>query len=164
MYSPRTGLLALLLILAAPLALLGAEMDTGAPAADAPNNSPRVQEQNGVSFTSGGAGKEEQPGLERLQGRYNLRNLRITVATSTGQFTSASEVRIEDKSGKALVSTQPDGPIFLAKLPPGEYTVRATAEGTTQTRKVSVPVNGQAPVTFTWPKSPDPGSRSSTAP
>ena len=86
--------------------------------------------------------------MEHIQGRYNLR---VTMATNTGQYTIPSEVRIEDHSGKALVATQPEGPIFLAKLPPGEYTVRATAEGTTQTRKVSVPASGQAPMTFTWP-------------
>ena len=157
----RNGLLILLIILGAPLTLLGIEMDPGAPAADAPDSSPRVVEQNGVSFTSGGAGREEQGAMDQIQGRYNLR---VTMATNTGQYTSPSELRIEDHGGRALVSTQPEGPIFLAKMPPGEYTVSATAEGTTQTRKVSVPATGQAPVTFTWPMRGDAEPRKSDAP
>ena len=143
----RNELLILLMVLGVPLTVLGIEMEPGT-APDAPNTSPRVVEQNGVSFTSSGAGKEEQAPIEQIQGRYNLR---VTTSTNSGQYTIPSELRIEDHSGKALVSTQPEGPIFLAKMPPGEYTVYATAEGTTQTRKVSVPATGQAPITFTWP-------------
>ena len=160
MRSLARGLLILSIAVAAPLTLRAIEIE-GAPAADAPNTSPQVNEQNGVSFTSGGAGQEEQRVMQRIQDRYNLR---VTMATTTGQYTSPSEIRIEDGSGKALVTTKPDGPIFLAKVPPGDYTVRATAEGTTQTHKVSVPASGQAPVTFTWPMHSDPGSQAGDAP
>ena len=156
----RYGLLVLLMMLGAPLVVSGIEMEPGA-APDAPNTSPRVVEQNGVSFTSSGAGKEEQAPIEQIQGRYNLR---VTTATNSGQYTIPSEMRIEDHSGKALVTTQPEGPIFLAKVPPGDYTVRATAEGTTQTRKVSVPATGQAPLTFTWPMRGEGEPRNSDAP
>jgi hypothetical protein len=161
MRSPRSRLVILAMVLAGPPALLAAEVDSGAPAADVPDASPRVVEQNGVSFTSGGVGREEQRALERIQDRYNLR---VTMATRSGEFTSPLDVRIEDASGKPLVATQPDGPVLLARVPAGQYTVRATAEGTTQTRKVSVPANGQAPVIFTWPMSGDSGSRPAAAP
>jgi hypothetical protein len=46
-------------------------------------------------------------------------------------------VVVKDSSGK-LVLHEPSGPVFLAKLPPGTYTVETALDGKKQTRKVTV--------------------------
>jgi hypothetical protein len=43
-----------------------------------------------------------------------------------------------------------DGPILLAKLPPGTYTVKATFEAQTQSRTVMVGNQGLRTLDFRW--------------
>ena len=42
------------------------------------------------------------------------------------------------------------GPILLAKLPPGTYTIQATYGPSTQTRTVSIPGQGLREAQFRW--------------
>ena len=45
-----------------------------------------------------------------------------------------------------------EGPILLAKLSPGTYTVRATSGGQTQTKTVTIAPQGLRQLDFRWPR------------
>ena len=116
------------------------------PSAD--GGAPRVEQQNGISYVSGGVGRDEANQLDHMGGKFNLK---LTMAVPSGQFTSPVALRIEDPRGATVLDIQPNGPMLLAALPPGEYVIRATAEGQSMTRKAAVPAQGQTQVTMTWP-------------
>jgi len=54
-----------------------------------------------------------------------------------------------------------DGPLFLAKLPSGKYTIDAAAEGRTSEHIAQVPAKGQTHVYLTWKGSRGKGSAAS---
>ena len=72
-------------------------------------------------------------------------------------------LRIEDSHGAQVLEIVPNGPIFLAKVQPGEYVIQVDAEDQTLTRRVTVPASGQEAVAMTWPGGDQP-SRSGDAP
>jgi hypothetical protein len=111
---------------------------------------PQIKQENGISFVSGGVGREEVDALNHSRDF----NLKLTMAAPNGEFVVPSVLRIDDGHGATVLQTRPDGPVFLAKLPAGDYVVHATAEGQSQSRKVSVPASGQQAVEFTWRSSP----------
>ena len=107
-----------------------------------------VQEQNGIQFISGGVGTEERDALQAMKGRFNLE---LTMATPSGKYIGSTMLRIVNPEGKAVLETRTDGPIFMAKLPPGQYTIQAEAGGQKMTRTASVGSGGTQQVTMTWP-------------
>ena len=122
-----------------------------------------VQQQNGISFVSGGVGDEQQDVLDSVVGRFNLK---VTLARQDGKYMGSSALRIEDQRGSDLLQTESKGPLFLAKLPAGTYTVHASAEGRSFSRKVTVPSAGLEQIVLTWPSTsssagdaPGPGQR-----
>jgi hypothetical protein len=127
---------------------------------DTRSSLPQVKEENGVSYISGGVGSEEADALNRMSDHFNLK---LTTAIPSGQFTSPSMIRIADVRGAKVIEVRPNGPIFLAKMPAGEYVIQATAEGQTMTRKVTVPASGLEAVAMSWPAAGAP-SRAGDAP
>jgi hypothetical protein len=123
-----------------------ADPQPAAVADDAPSVKLPVKEQNGISYVSGGVGDEEQDALEHAKGF----NLELTMASTSGKYVGVTDLRIDDAQGKKVLEVQTDGPLFLAKLPSGEYVVHATAQGASTTRKVSVPGSGRERVTLSW--------------
>ncbi len=49
-----------------------------------------------------------------------------------------------------MLDTTMEGPILLAKLTPGTYTIRATSDGQTLTQTVTIPAQGLRQVDFRW--------------
>ena len=127
---------------------------------DTRSSLPQVKEENGVSYISGGVGSAEADALNRMSDHFNLK---LTTAIPSGQFTSPSMIRIADVRGAKVIEVRPNGPIFLAKMPAGEYVIQATAEGQTMTRKVTVPASGLEAVAMSWPAAGAP-SRAGDAP
>jgi len=121
-----------------------------------------VRESNGISYVSGGVGDEQQTALQNASKQFNLR---LTLAAKSGHYMGGAEVRIDDRTGKTLLSTSADGPLFLAKVPPGTYRVHATSEGKTFTRDVTIPQSGHRELVMTWPDtSEEPPVRAGDAP
>jgi len=102
--------------------------------------------QSGVTFLSGGVGEDS---AAQIQARANEFNLKLLFTLVEGNYLSDVGVAIRDSGGRTLVEQVADGPFFLAKLPPGSYTVAATYEGKTQTRKVNIG-GGQRTEQFRW--------------
>jgi enamine deaminase RidA (YjgF/YER057c/UK114 family) len=121
----RTGRFGLTVVI---LALLGV---AAAPAAQKTEVVPAP----GVSFVSGGVGIDSE---QQLKAREKDFNLKLLFTLVEGNYLADIGVRITDAAGKTVIEHVADGPIFLAKLPSGSYTVTATHNGRTQTRKVRV--------------------------
>lgn len=86
-------------------------------------------------FISGGVGKAERDRLEAMRDQYNFR---LQMATSGGAFVSGVNVQIKDAKGNVVLETVTDGPLLMAKLPNGKYTVQASKFGETKTQSVQV--------------------------
>jgi hypothetical protein len=120
-------------------ALIGAALAVTAPAfAQA---LPAPQTQNGVSFITGGAGRDKVEAFRQAAGDFNLR---ATFSQTDGAFIANVNVELRDAQGKTLVTTKTEGPFFFAKVPPGTYEMVATYGDQTQRRQLVVNAGGAA--------------------
>ena len=108
-----------------------------------------VQQKNGISYVSGGVGDDQQNALKSTGDRFNLK---VTLATRGGKYLGGADIRIIDGQGEEILATRSDGPLFLAKLPPGNYTVHANAEGKSLSQKVDLSAKSQQQVVMSWPE------------
>ena len=111
------------------------------------DSQPEVQTYNGIPYVSGGFGLEERAELKAI-GKTD--NLELSLAMQNRDYISGAKVLIEDKNGTEVLEAISDGPLFLAKLPEGVYTIKATAMGKTLEQTVHVPSQGQARLYFAW--------------
>jgi hypothetical protein len=88
-----------------------------------------------VAYLSGGIGDEDEA---RLMARQNEFNLKVLFTINEGNYLANVNVGITDAKGNQVVQTVADGPYFMANLPAGQYTISATHEGRTLTRRVQV--------------------------
>ena len=125
-------------LLAAFVALTTAPLSSAAPALE-------VKKSGDIQYVTGGVGDEEQQALKATAPKDF--NLEVTVAVGAGNYLSDVDLALV-KSGTEVLRTKTDGPVFLAKVPPGRYEVRATANGKTQSKSVDVGTTGRASATF----------------
>jgi hypothetical protein len=125
-------------LIAALVAVAGAQYAGAAPALE-------VKKSGDIQYVSGGAGDEEQRALKETAPKDF--NLEVTVAVASGNYLSDVDLALL-KSGTEVLRTKTDGPIFLAKVPPGRYEVRATANGKTQSKSVDVGADKRASAVF----------------
>src|SRR4051812_19115235 len=90
---------------------------------------------SGVSYVSGGAGTEA---VDRLKAMERDFNLKLAFAPPSGESLSGVRVVITDPRGSPLLDAYSEGPLLLAKLPPGTYRVNADFEGQPKDRTVTV--------------------------
>ncbi len=100
-----------------------------------------------VPHMSGGAGADARQELLAKEREYNLK---IIVADTSGAYLAAVQVVIESARKERVLDTTMDGPILLAKLAPGTYTIRATSDAKTLTRTVIIAPQGLRQVDFRW--------------
>ena len=103
-----------------------------------------------VPYISGGASAESREELLAVEKDYNLK---IVTAEKSGDYLADVKVVIESAKKEQVLDTRMEGPILLARLPPGTYTIRATSDGQTLTRAVTIPARGRRQVDFRWPNS-----------
>jgi len=60
------------------------------------------------------------------------------------------QIVIESARKERVLDTTMDGPILLAKLAPGTYTIRATSDAKTLTRTVTIAAQGLRQPDFRW--------------
>ncbi|HEY3066418.1 MAG TPA: carboxypeptidase regulatory-like domain-containing protein [Methylomirabilota bacterium] len=100
-----------------------------------------------VPYISGGVGSDEREELLAKERDYNLK---VIAARSSGHYLSGVVIVIESAAGERMLETTMTGPILLAKLPPGSYTLKATAGDQTQSQTVTIPAQGSKQVQFRW--------------
>lgn len=108
------------------------------------------QTQGEVTFVSGGVGIDEQNTLRAMRADYNL-SLLFSVQ-GTGKYVSDVKVSIVNSDGNTLLESVSDGPMFLADLKPGRYSVIADLEGQVITKKATVSAKQRTSLSFAWPQ------------
>jgi hypothetical protein len=104
----------------------------------------------GIEYLSGGVGINSQ---EEINARAKDFNLKLVFTLNEGNYIADVGVAVKDAKGRSVVEDTADGPFFLAKLPAGQYTVAATYEGRTVTRKLQVG-KGLRTEYLRWPSNP----------
>ncbi|MGH6984865.1 MAG: hypothetical protein ACREEI_11630 [Stellaceae bacterium] len=101
-----------------------------------------------ITYITGGIGLGEQDALETQAHNYNLA---ITNANKAGDFTNDTALSIRGKNGDVLYVAN-TGPLFYAKLPPGNYVIHASNAGQTRTHDVKVAAMGTTDLHLIWPQ------------
>ena len=96
---------------------------------------------------SGGTGADERA---ELLAKEKECNLKILGAAKSGDYLAGVKVTIESAKKERVLDTTMDGPILLAKLAPGTYTIRATSGSQTLTQTVTIAGQGLRQVHFRW--------------
>jgi hypothetical protein len=110
---------------------------------------PASKTENGITYVSGGIGEEEAVAMKTAAKHYDLM---LTFAErGTGAYLADVKVKVNDQQGKTVLNTVSDGPIFLAKLPDGKYTIEVNENGKSLTRIVRVNHKHHDRLTFYWP-------------
>jgi hypothetical protein len=104
-----------------------------------------------VPYASGGVGDTDLARMKALEGQYNTK---LVFTVMEGNYLADVGVTVTDGKGQPVIKAVSDGPVFLAKLPAGAYTVAATYEGKTVTRKLSVPASGLRTEYLRWASDP----------
>jgi hypothetical protein len=110
----------------------------------------------GIPYVAGGIGANEQ---DRLNERASDFNLKLVFTLKEGNYLADVNVPVKDHQGRTSVQDVAGGPFFFARMPAGQYTVAATYDGRTVTRKVNLG-NGLHTEYLRWPSNPltdDPG-------
>jgi hypothetical protein len=107
--------------------------------------------QGNVPFVSGGIGVDSEQALKAREKEFNLK---LVFTLVEGNYLADVDVTIKDAAGKTVVEHVADGPFFMAKLPPGNYSVTAAYGDKTQTRKISAPAKGLHTEYLRWPSNP----------
>lgn len=96
-----------------------------------------VQETKGdVAIVHGGVGADDRALVEQQAAAHNLK---LTFARKgSGAYLSDVRVVVQTKQGAAVIDTIASGPLLLARLPEGEYTVTATERDTTLTQHLAI--------------------------
>jgi hypothetical protein len=100
-----------------------------------------------VPYISGGTGADAR---EALLAREKEFNLKIIVADKSGDYLAGVKVVIESATKAQVLDATMEGPILLAKLPPGTYTIRATSNDQKLTRTVTIAAQGLQQVDLRW--------------
>jgi hypothetical protein len=100
-----------------------------------------------VAYVSGGAGVDEREALLTQEKGYSLK---IVAAETSGDYLAGVQVVIESARNQRVLETTMDGPILLAKLAPGTYTIRAASGEKTLTKTVTIAAQGLRLVDFRW--------------
>jgi hypothetical protein len=100
-----------------------------------------------VPYISGGIGGAEREELAAKERDYNVK---IVTAMKSGEYLSGVVVVIESATKEPMLETTMAGPILLAKLPPGSYTIRATAGRATLTRTATTEAQSLKQVDLRW--------------
>ena len=103
-------------------------------------------------FVNGGITKDEADLMRQEAPRYPLE---VTLARrgetpGRNEFVAEAQLRVVDRAGRVVLERPDTGPIFLANLPDGAYTVEATYGGQTKSQRVQVSGGRHAQVTFLW--------------
>ena len=107
---------------------------------------------NEIAYINGGISREEADALRNAAPNFPLQ----LVFTRRGQpgandeFVADASIAFFDDRGNRVAALTGQGPIFLARLPDGRYTVVAEHEGRRQSKQVEVRQGRTSTVNFLW--------------
>jgi hypothetical protein len=112
---------------------------------------PKPETRNNITYLSGGVGEDEAAAMKAAAKSYNL--MLTFVVQGTGQYRSDVGIKIQDMTGKTLLDTVSNGPMFLATLPAGSYKITTSENGMTRTRTVHITPRQHVREVVAWPES-----------
>jgi hypothetical protein len=119
---------------------------------------PPVQSSGSVEYLTGGVGSDESKAIEQASRQWPL-TLEFAVKNQNrADFAADVKTAIRSTDGRSVIQLDSAGPIVLAKLSPGRYTVDATLAGKTLHERVNVKPGQHAKAVFVWPEGTDEGS------
>ncbi|MDQ0124416.1 hypothetical protein J2W17_003366 [Pseudomonas lini] len=105
------------------------------------------QEQNGITYLSGGVGEDEAKAIQQATG-YNLH---MTFAIGPeNKYIPDVDVVIQKAQGQTVLTLSQAGPLVYVQLPPGKYTVVATRNGEERRDTAEVGSGGAHNLVFHW--------------
>ena len=113
----------------------------------------RAQTTDGIAYVSGGIGSDSRDALAAREKDFNLKL--VSTITGTGTYVSDVALTLTHTSGKIVVRHTTQGPLFMAKLPEGAYTLNATFRDQNQTRKFQVRASRLHTEYLRWSARPD---------
>lgn len=119
-----------------------------APAAPGAAASSAVEPQTAV--VADGVGEAAQSQLKAMEGQYNLK---LVFTLVEGNYVADVKVAIQDARGRNVVERLVGGPMLMARLPDGAYSVTATYDGRSQSRQLKVGGRLRTEY-FRWPSKP----------
>lgn len=145
-FSALSGALLAMFVGLSPLASQAAEPVDGSPVQLQP------QQENGITYLSGGIGLDESTAMKQMQGGYNLR---MTFATGPkDEYLPGVNVAIQKANGQQVLSLNDVGPYLYVKLPADKYTVISSMNGEEKRQTVAVDGSGAKSVVFHWAQEP----------
>ena len=106
--------------------------------------------QGDICFIAGGIGEDESTAMKLMSKKWPLSIEFSEYLDGKDLWIAQVYLRILDANGKKLFDTTIDGPMFLGKLPAGNYELLATYEGVTQSRKIQIIDGKPLHVSMNW--------------
>jgi hypothetical protein len=101
-----------------------------------------------VTYLSGGISRQQESAIERAAPGYPL-ELRF-LASGPAYGPAYVPVTIRDRAGKVVLDAASDGPMMLADVPDGRYSVTARHAGKTETLEANVQHGKHRMLAFDW--------------
>ncbi len=116
-------------------------------------NPARVAAAPDVVYVSGGIGSTSRDELAAREKEFNPKF--VFTIVGAGTYVSDVALTITGSAGKTLARRVTQGPLFMAKLPDGAYTLNATFRSQTQTRTFQVRTGRLHTEYLRWPARAD---------
>jgi len=111
----------------------------------------RTHTDGGVSYVTGGTGKDEREALPALAKGDNLKLVfALQSAEPHRPLVNNVSVQIRDRAGREILGVSDAGPLLFARVPDGTYEVAATVRGRTLTQTAKVVEGRQTQLAFYW--------------
>ena len=109
---------------------------------------PPTLKSGAVTYMSGGISRDQQSAMERVASGYPLELHFLASGPAYGP--SYVPVKIRDRTGKVVLDARSNGPLMLADVPDGHYTVSARHAGKTERLDVNVEHGKHEMLAFDW--------------
>lgn len=143
MKPPMIKYIAIALLLLAVLAIMSLPTKTY-------GQLPQPLQDGNITYISGGVGEDEAKAIKAEAKNWPLNIEFSQYLESHDAWVSQVYLTILDAKGGAIFEAKLDGPMFLAKLPTGNYQIVATYEGVTKTQKVQIIAGRSVYVPINW--------------
>lgn len=111
---------------------------------------PHIQQQGDISYVTGGITDAEAKAIHADAKNWPLFIEFSQYLVDHSLWISQVDLSIRDAKGKSIFEASLDGPMFLAKLPSGNYEIVATYEGVTKAQKVQILTGRPLYVCMSW--------------
>lgn len=105
------------------------------------------QQQNGISYLSGGVGEDEAKAIQQATG-YNL-HMTFSIGPE-GKYVPDVDVTVQGAQGQSVLTLTQAGPLVYVQLPAGKYTVVATRNGEAKRDTTDVGRDNARNLVFNW--------------